>query len=138
MTESADSEARAAGTELTEIEQRRLAVLEDARRRGIEYWATGNEPGWTLEIGPGRVVWSTDYGQTVHEFAASSAAADEDAAALAYEARGEGGVLKIRLRDGGCADDMSGERFDLGVTLSFEGRDYRGCGVGLSSRESRR
>ena len=46
------------------------AVWEDARIRGVDYRAVGNEPGWHLEIVEnGRTVFVGDYGATQLEFA---------------------------------------------------------------------
>jgi putative lipoprotein len=119
------------GTALTCTVDRRLSILEDARRRGIVYWATGNEPGWTLEIGPTRIVWRTDYGQTEHDFALAEPRTDEASSALLYETESGGRTFTAQIRAMSCADDMSGERFESEVRLTFDGRDYRGCGQRL-------
>lgn len=105
------------------------SLLEDARLRGVRYSGRGNEPGWSLEVGPGqRLAWVTGYGQEKHEFPAVTATGDE-ASGLVYSAREDAGELQATLRKAACQDDMSGEAFDYQVIVSFGGREYRGCGT---------
>ncbi|HEX9208740.1 MAG TPA: MliC family protein, partial [Steroidobacteraceae bacterium] len=54
---------RTAATPVHCQERRAESLVEDARVRGVIYRALGNEPGWTLEIGPqAQLDWITNYG----------------------------------------------------------------------------
>ena len=45
------------------------AIWEDAKLRGVDFRAVGNEPGWHLELTAGeKVVFVGDYGTTRQEF----------------------------------------------------------------------
>ncbi len=109
-------------------EQRAQSLAEDARMRGVLYRGLGNEPGWTLEVGPGRtLVWVTGYGEERHEYANALASGDAQSG-FVYTATDAAGEIKVTVRQSACKDDMSGESFDLQVTVTNGGRDYRGCG----------
>ena len=95
------------------------------------YRALGNEPGWTLEIGPGStIVWITGYGEERHEYANALASGDPQSG-LVYSGADAAGAIKVNVRPSACKDDMSGDAFDLQVTVTSGGRDYRGCGSKL-------
>lgn len=112
-------------------ELRARSLIEDARLRGVLYRALGNEPGWTLEIGPGStIVWITGYGEERHEYANALASGDPQSG-LVYAGADAAGEIKVTVRSSACKDDMSGDAFDLQVTVTSGGRDYRGCGSKL-------
>lgn len=108
-------------------EQRRLSLIEDARNRGVRLRATGNEPGWVLEIGPGEGGRLDDqYGTVRRVFEQLS----QTAGGL-YEGRSGGTRLRIEVRDEPCIDDMSGQTFAVRVHLTVNGETRRGCGEQL-------
>jgi putative lipoprotein len=112
-------------------ELRAQSLVEDARIRGVRVRALGNEPGWTLEVGPGSAItWVTAYGQERHDYPNALASGDA-AAGFVYTATDATGEIKVTVRPAACKDDMSGEAFDLQVTVTTGGRDYRGCGIKL-------
>ena len=43
-------------------ENRRRSILEDARARGVEFRASGNEPGWVWELLADRMIFIGAYG----------------------------------------------------------------------------
>lgn len=113
-------------------EDRLGSLIEDARLRGVDFWALGNEPGWRLEMGPRRVTLETDYGKRTLHFpaqAVDAALAREAPVALTLEAGGLS--LPLRLEPGPCRDDMSGQPFEWQVEIGLEGQTLRGCGVAL-------
>lgn len=110
-------------------EIRSESLLEDARIRGVLYSGRGNEPGWSLEIGPGSVLqWETGYGKERHEYTHAQVSGDA-ATGFVYTATDAAGEIKAVVRKAACQDDMSGEAFDHQVTVSTGGQDYRGCGT---------
>ena len=44
------------------VENRRRSIAEDARARGVELRASGNEPGWVFELLADRMVFVEGYG----------------------------------------------------------------------------
>ncbi len=108
----------------------RRVPWEDARRRGIDLRAVGNEPGWHVEVREGdSILFVGDYGATRHLFQDFSAS--DDAGGLNYSAvRGED-HLSVEAVAEECMDTMSGERFELRVEVTLNDRHYRGCGMTL-------
>jgi uncharacterized membrane protein len=90
------------------------------------YFARGNEPGWTLDLAPDRVVWTTDYGSTRHVVAAPTV--DRGAGFVRYRGTIGGDSVEFRVFDAPCADDMSGEEFSRRIEIHHAGRTLRGCG----------
>lgn len=112
-------------------EARARSLLADARERGVLYRGTGNEPGWTVEVGPGpRLVYVTGYGQERHEFASATSGTD-DAGQVVYRAKTGADGIKVTIERQDCADDMSGEPFDYRMVVEHGDRSYRGCAVHL-------
>lgn len=103
-------------------------VLErDSAAEAVDFRAQGNEPGWILEIDLEehmRLVY--DYGERraytpVPEPKASGGATE-------YHAITEASDLLVRIVPEPCADDMSGFPFPATVTVTLNGRTFRGCG----------
>jgi membrane-bound inhibitor of C-type lysozyme len=123
-------EAGAAGSRRC-IENRRRSVIEDAKLRGADFWATGNEPGWTLEIDWHSILFVTNYGQGSFRFPRSDSEVDQARATTSYTARDAGHRITVRLSGAACKDSMSGESFETTVQITLEGRVYQGCGQAL-------
>jgi len=102
----------------------------DAKLRGADFRAVGNEPGWHLEIhGDAGITLVTGYGtRTVR---VPPVAPREEAARTVYHAETEAHDLTVELRPGPCFDDMSGARYATKVTVTVDGQTLRGCGRAL-------
>jgi putative lipoprotein len=111
-------------------EDRLASIREDARARGVEFRATGNEPGWLLEVQPDRIVFAGAGGEQAI-VPRPAPAVDPAQGATTYAAATEAHRLRVRIEDGACADTMSGEQFGARVTVDLDGREYRGCGSAL-------
>lgn len=122
---------RGLGRDVSCTRNARRSRIESSKLAGYDIWATGNEPGWTLQIGYPGIVWETDYGETRYE--AETPEPEEDAAARAavYRTEADKAVMEITLLGETCRDDMSGEVFETTVIIEFRGRTYRGCGQPL-------
>jgi putative lipoprotein len=111
---------------------------EAAAARGIDFRATGNEPGWFLELDDGvQIVLVTDYGRRRYEMPAPEPQVDEAARRVTFHtastlAGGRGNRLVLTLAPGPCEDTMSGETFDTTVTVTIDGQTLHGCGRALS------
>lgn len=113
------------------VMNRRASTIEAAKLNGMDFWATGNEPGWTLEIGSETSVLVMNYAEDRYEFAAPEPSVDAETRRTLYELDLDGRALVIELTGEECFDSMSGERFETTVTLKFGGRSYPGCGQAL-------
>jgi putative lipoprotein len=113
-------------------ESRYASLLADARERGVRYRGRGNEPGWTVEVGPGsRLEFVTNYGQERHAFDAATESGSETAGARVVRAEQGDHRIKVSVTTEPCTDDMSGEHFEQLVVVEFGGKTFRGCGTAL-------
>ena len=114
------------------IENRAKSIWEDAKFRGVDFRAVGNEPGWHLEIFDAeKVVFFHNYGQERHEFPASHPVSDEASYITRYNLQNGAHQLLITLEDRRCRDSMSDDIFQTTVRLVFDGKAFSGCGNAL-------
>jgi len=108
---------------------RAKAIWEDAKLRGADFRATGNEPGWHLEISRGYgIVLVTNYGSDRYAFATPAPTSDEGSRSTSYAVTENGHELVITLEGRRCADSMSGEQLETTVTVILDGTRLAGCG----------
>ena len=119
------------GSHVACVENRRQSVIEDAKLRGADYWAVGNEPGWTLELFSDSIRFATAYGTEHHEFATPQPEVDLAGRRAVYRVSDDDHELTITITSAGCSDTMSGESFEGSVALTFDGTTLRGCGQAL-------
>jgi len=113
-------------------EARAQSLLADARERGVIWRGRGNEPGWTVEIGPGqRLSYVTSYGEQRYDVEATTERGGDEIGVHIYIAETPAGRLKVSVAKEPCADDMSGEAFDHRMVVEHGDRTYRGCATEL-------
>ena len=105
---------------------------EDARRRGVEFRAVGNEPGWYLEIHPGRhLLFVGDAG--MQRVLLPDPGAKLSGFTRVYHAISETNDLQVEIVDEICSDTMSGTSFPSQVTVYLNGNTLFGCGRSLNN-----
>ncbi len=107
----------------------REAVWEEARLRGADFRATGNEPPWRLEMFKrSRARFFTDYDEIEYEFSSPEThqASVPNATALRYT--NDDHELIVEIRNELCSDTMSGARGGASVIVTFNGQRFTGCG----------
>jgi len=103
---------------------------EDARRRGVNFRAVGNEPGWHLEIREGQhLLFVGDYGAL--RVMTPDPGVHRDGAARTYQASSEAQKLQVEILDEPCTDTMKGDVYPSRVSVQVAGKVYRGCGRDL-------
>ena len=108
---------------------RRRAVWEDAKLRGADFRATGNEPGWVLEISERtRITYNGDYGATRLELRSDPPLENQAKRETRYAASDGIHHMTLVIESAPCRDTMSGESFSSRVTLNLDGRELHGCG----------
>lgn len=127
----ASSEPRAGAAGSVRAYGGRRSVVEDARRRGVEFRAVGNEPGWVLELSSQMIVFVGNYGSARIATPRPAPAMDEGARETIYAAVTEAHRLTLRIREVECVDSMSGEQWEATVEVEVDGKTYRGCGATL-------
>ena len=106
------------------------AVWEDARLRGNDFRAIGNEPGWYLEIAEDgkKTLLVTDYGDEKYELRLPKPYTSKLGRTTRYKIQG---FLDITIEGKTCTDSMTGFRYSSRVTVKIDGKQYRGCGKAL-------
>lgn len=109
------------------------SVWEHAKLTGVDFRATGNEPGWHLEIRNDLEVRAGKRIRFVYDYGERDAvlhAPDPEPGGSRTVYYGESGDLRIvvEIEARPCQDSMSGEGFESTVTVRFQGRAYLGCG----------
>lgn len=129
--ESASLEAPGGGT-LRCRNDRRRAVWEAAKLRGVDFRAVGNEPGWVLEIiEQARIELTAEHGASHQSFELPAPLVDRESRVTTYRARDDEQELVLVIEGRRCTDTMSGEEFEVRVTVRWDGRTLRGCGRAL-------
>ncbi|MCH8476640.1 MAG: MliC family protein [Wenzhouxiangella sp.] len=98
-----------------------------ARQNGVHFRATGNEPGWLVEVGGGgepSVSLSLDYGSRMLDF--DEASWDQDRMNLTADSPGN--HLEIALTETECVDSMVGWTFPLRVEMRLNDTSLQACG----------
>ena len=111
---------------------RAKAIWEHARLNGVDFRATGNEPGWHLEISNSTdLLLVTDYGTNSYRFESAAARSEPHGRTTNYNARNNNDQVEIVIDGAPCQDSMSGERFSAKVSVLINNRRYNGCGRAL-------
>jgi heat shock protein HslJ/membrane-bound inhibitor of C-type lysozyme len=88
--------------------------------------ATGNEPGWWLDITGTTMTLLTEYGNRRIELPASQP--ETSAGLRRYTSSYGGKELKVSIFERRCADTMSGMPYPNAVVVVFEDKTLHGCG----------
>jgi uncharacterized membrane protein len=112
-------------------ENRRRSILEDARARGVEFRASGNEPGWVWELLADRMIFIGAYGAERVTTPRSGAPSGATLEGAVYVGFAEAHKLTARVLPRPCVDTMSGDLSMSTVEVELDGRRYRGCGDAL-------
>ncbi len=111
---------------------RQESIWEAAKLDGVDFRATGNEPGWVLEISErSKLRFRYDYGQSEIEAIADDIVPDPDSRETVFSATTSSGELRIVLSGKICTDTMSDEVFRTSVRVEYMGASYSGCGRAL-------
>ena len=104
----------------------------EARDRGVDFRAIGQEPGWFLEIDTEkqmRLVY--DYAE--REAITPVAPPTRRDGATTYDATNGTHRLRVVIEDRPCHDVMSGDAFPRSVIVTIDDRGLHGCGRSLSA-----
>lgn len=106
------------------------APWEDARRRGVNFRAVGNEPGWHLEIQQGRqILFVSDYG--MRRVMVPDPGEKLDGEVRIFHATTDSHDLRVHIVEEDCRDTMKGDRYPSEVSVQINGKLYLGCGRDL-------
>ncbi len=128
----------ALGARLLEIDSNRALAPWDGvffeLARDRDFRALGQEPGWQLEIRKGAEMRFTyDYGRDMAVTPATRLQVDSSTGTRTYHAVTEENDLLVVIVPVACTDSMSGRPFTATVSVTLNGRIFRGCGEELAT-----
>jgi uncharacterized membrane protein len=103
-------------------------------QEGVDFYATGNEPFWSVNLDLDRSMHFEALGGPSLTTPAVPGERAQDADVTRYRAVTESGRLTVQIIAGECTDTMSGEIFshkvtvDFGRTTDVDDTRYEGCG----------
>ena len=104
-------------------------VWHKAKLRGVAFRAIGQEPGWLLEIINGEeILLVTGYGKNKNSYPFVKPQEDKNARKTVFQIDADTSVL---IEGKPCSDTMSGESFEVTVTVTQGGKKLKGCGRAL-------
>ncbi len=109
------------------INDRRSAIWEEAKLRGVDFRAVGNEPGWVMELSGNHANLRLDYGTRVIDVELSSPVVDDSERKTRFKSP----EIEVMIEGSRCSDVMSGESFEAVVEVKVGKRLYKGCGRAL-------
>src|SRR3546814_20819081 len=84
--------------------------------RGVSFRGVGQEPGWYVEVAPGRnILFVGDYGAVSAIAPAPPPITEPGRGLTEYYAMSGNTEHSVRLQENACTDSMSGEQFDAAV-----------------------
>jgi uncharacterized membrane protein len=104
-------------------------VWHKAKLRGVAFRAIGQEPGWLLEITNGEeILLVTGYGKNKNSYPYVEPQEDQVARKTVFQVNDNTSVL---IEGKPCSDTMSGESFEVTVTVTQGEKTLQGCGRAL-------
>lgn len=104
-------------------------VWHKAKLRGVAFRAIGQEPGWLLEIiNEEEILVVTDYGKNRKSLPYVEPREDKAARKTVFQIDADTSVL---IEGKPCTDSMSGEAFEVTVTVTLGDNTLQGCGRAL-------
>ncbi|MBM4218901.1 MAG: hypothetical protein FJ171_04530 [Gammaproteobacteria bacterium] len=101
--------------------------------RDRDFRGLGQEPGWQIELRKGlEMRLAYDYGEGTAVTPAPRLQADTKTGTQTFHARTEASDLRLDIVPVHCEDTMSGKPFPATVTVTLNGRTFRGCGEHLA------
>lgn len=102
--------------------------------RDHDFRGVGQEPGWQLEIRKGAEMrFIYDYGNGTAVTPAPKHEVDSSSGTRTYHAQSDGNELEVVIVPVSCADSMSGKPYPATVSVSLNGKKFRGCGGELAT-----
>jgi heat shock protein HslJ len=110
------------------LRRQESASLQDARARGVDFRAVGQEPAWLVELKLGdHITAMLDYGATSLLLPTPRGETASDGTEV-YDASTDTDHLVLSIESKVCVDPMSGESHPSTVNLTVNDKPYHGCG----------
>jgi uncharacterized membrane protein len=103
------------------------------RKLGIEFVATGNEPGWVLEIDKEKDMFFKTLPTESIAINTPTPVSVTKGNRTIYKSTTEAGELEVELIEEPCEDSMSGKVSAYKVRVTAKGIKFNGCGMYLNT-----
>ena len=116
------------------INVRLQKIIQKKYQEGIDFYAFGNEPFWSLDMDLEKVIRFKNLDGLEFNAPAIEPVKAMDADITRYRSVTESGEIIIQLNHTECTDSMSGEKFDYSVSIDLKTskdtdyKKYLGCG----------
>ena len=101
--------------------------LREKAAAGIDFWAAGNEPGWSLEMDRQKTIAFRDMDGDSLRVPAPRPQPNTDSLKV-YTAKTEKAEFILTIRHRVCTDDMSGFMRPYTVEVQVKDKKFKGCG----------
>jgi heat shock protein HslJ/uncharacterized membrane protein len=102
--------------------------------RDRDFRGLGQEPGWQIELRKGlEMRFTYDYGKGTAVTPAPRPRVDANTGTQTFHAKAGASDLRLDIVPVRCEDSMSGRAFPATVTVTLNGRAFRGCGEHLAA-----
>jgi len=110
------------------LRRQESASLQDARARGVDFRAAGQEPAWLVELKlDDHITAMLDNGATSLLVPTPGVETASDGTEV-YDATTDTDHLVLSIKSRVCVDPMNGESHPSTVNLTVNDRSYQGCG----------
>lgn len=117
------------------VEGADASFLEKKSRDGVDFYAVGNEPSWSLDIFQEDMISFKSMTEVAQLNTPKVEPSNtDDNSVLSYKAEVESGSITVSIKSDGCIDPMSGEEFPYSVEVEAkngnmaEFMSFNGCG----------
>ncbi|NEM97324.1 copper resistance protein NlpE N-terminal domain-containing protein [Pontibacter burrus] len=113
-------------------------LWDEKRRLGIDFVATGNEPGWALEIDLEKGMYFRTLPTETIVLDTPVSDPEVRGRTTIYRGNSEGNELTVEFTEQDCKDTMSGKVSPYSVRVTAKGIQFNGCGIHLGQKNSER
>lgn len=113
------------------LEEAHPGLWDEKRRLGIDFVATGNEPGWALEIDLEKGMYFRTLPTETIVLETAMPSRDKQGNTITYRGNSDGNELLVELIEQDCKDTMSGKVSPFTVRVTAKGIQFNGCGMYL-------
>jgi uncharacterized membrane protein len=106
----------------------------EKRRLGVDFVATGNEPGWALEIDQEKGMYFKTLPSETIALETAIPEIVNNGKTITYKANSETGNLIVELTAQPCEDTKSGKMSTHTVRVKAKGIEFNGCGMFLNTK----
>jgi uncharacterized membrane protein len=119
--------------ESTSLDSSFTALMQRKKAESVDFFAIGQEPGWSLDIDSTNLIRFTSYAMPAINSPWIAPTTKENT--TTYTTSTESATMEISIVQGSCADVMSGQLYTHAVTVRIKrGTDkdfktFKGCGT---------